>query len=75
MNNIESLTEVYTRAKSMGDIPLMWKILKDFEPVLMNHFSLNEAKHIYDEKYLDIPLDPTTTANCLICENNVYYVE
>ena len=74
MNNstIEILEGIMAEAKADNQAPWLWKLNKSDMQDVVRYLEINDIRHSSGSLF-DVPVDPTYSHSCLICENKIYY--
>ena len=78
---IERMWRLIVSARKNDDMPLMWRLTEEIMDAVHAFYRLGREETIPDrellgtqiQKFLDIPVDPTTTMPHLLCRPDVVY--
>ncbi len=75
---IERMWRLVVSARKNDDSPLMWRLTEDILDAVQAFYKLGRESTSRDlseriERFLDVPVDPTTTMPHLLCRPDVVY--
>jgi hypothetical protein len=74
---IERMWRLVVSARRNSDEPEIWRLTDEILESVRAFYRLGREREYFDDaaihRFLDIPVDPTTTAPHLLCRPNVVY--
>jgi hypothetical protein len=70
---IERMWQLLVSARRNEDTPELWRLTDDILDAVHAFCRLGETQSPIVARFLDVPVDPTTTAPHLLCHPNVVY--
>lgn len=73
-DTIERMWRLVVAARRNADIPEIWRLTEEILQAVRDFYRLGKAdEDATPHRFLDIPVDPTTTQPHLLCHPNVVY--
>ena len=71
---IERMRRLVVAARGNADIPEIWRLTEELLQAVRDFYRLGATESdATPDRFLDIPVDPTTTQPHLLCRPNVVY--